>query len=91
MDEPFGSLDAPRRRSFQDLLLQLEAETGHTRIVVTHDVEEAVVLGRRILVLGNDGSARGVVENPGAARASFRNGPEFRSVTSTVASLLEAK
>ena len=51
MDEPFGALDAQTRREMQDLLADLVKETGSTVIFVTHDVDEALVLGDRILVL----------------------------------------
>ena len=51
MDEPFGALDAQTRREMQDLLADLVKETGSTVIFVTHDVDEALILGDRILVL----------------------------------------
>ena len=52
MDEPFSSLDALTREDLQRLTLELRQETGVTTVVVTHNIEEAVYLGRRILVLG---------------------------------------
>lgn len=51
MDEPFGALDPQTRREMQDLLVRLQDEVGATVVFVTHDVEEALVLGDRILVL----------------------------------------
>ena len=84
MDEPFAALDAPTRDSFQDLLLALEQETGHTRILVTHDIEEAVVLGKKILVLAGAGNPAPVVENPKMGTPGYRNTPAFSSLCDEV-------
>jgi NitT/TauT family transport system ATP-binding protein len=51
MDEPFGALDAMTRASLQDELQQVQARTGTTVVFVTHDIDEAVYLSDRILVL----------------------------------------
>jgi sulfonate transport system ATP-binding protein len=51
LDEPFSALDAFTRRDLQDHLLELWGETRPTLILVTHDVDEAVVLADRILVM----------------------------------------
>lgn len=51
MDEPFSSLDALTRGDLQDLLLTLWREQEQTILFVTHDVDEAVYLGNRVLVL----------------------------------------
>lgn len=51
MDEPFGALDALTRQSLQDELLRLCREQGVTAIFITHDLEEAIYLGDRVLVL----------------------------------------
>ena len=52
MDEPFGALDAITKTSLQDELLRVQEQTGATIIFITHDVEEAVYLGDRVLALG---------------------------------------
>jgi NitT/TauT family transport system ATP-binding protein len=51
MDEPFGALDAMTKSQLQDELLTVHAATGATIVFVTHDIEEAVYLGDRVLVL----------------------------------------
>jgi NitT/TauT family transport system ATP-binding protein len=51
LDEPFGALDAQTKRSMQDFLLQVQARTEATILMVTHDVAEAVYLSQRIYVL----------------------------------------
>jgi NitT/TauT family transport system ATP-binding protein len=59
MDEPFASLDAQTREEMQDLLLSLWEKLSHTIIFVTHDVNEAITLSDRILVMS---------KNPGRIR-----------------------
>ncbi|MCH8564175.1 ABC transporter ATP-binding protein [Nesterenkonia sp. LB17] len=54
LDEPFGALDALTRLKMQDLLLDLHAQTGTTVLLVTHDVDEALQLADRVLLLGQD-------------------------------------
>jgi NitT/TauT family transport system ATP-binding protein len=51
MDEPFGALDAMTKASLQDQLLEVQDSTGTTIVFVTHDVDEAVYLSDRVLVL----------------------------------------
>ena len=51
LDEPFGALDLQIREAMQDFLLQLWQRTGLTVLLITHDVEEALVLAQRVNVL----------------------------------------
>lgn len=52
MDEPFGALDAMTRQALQDEILQLAGDKKMTVVFITHDLEEAIYLGDRVVVLG---------------------------------------
>ena len=51
MDEPFGSVDAQTREDLEDLTLQVRRERGITILLVTHDIDESVYVGDRVIVL----------------------------------------
>ena len=57
MDEPFGALDALTRAKLQDELLEIVARTQSTVVMVTHDVDEAVLLSDKIVMMTNGPSA----------------------------------
>ncbi|HWA38018.1 MAG TPA: ABC transporter ATP-binding protein [Burkholderiales bacterium] len=58
LDEPFGALDALTRATLQDELMKIVATTGATVLMVTHDVDEAVLLSDRVVMMTNGPSAR---------------------------------
>jgi len=58
MDEPFGALDALTRARLQDELMTIVAATGSTVVMVTHDVDEAVLLADRVVMMTNGPAAR---------------------------------
>lgn len=63
MDEPFGALDAFTRQDLQDELLRLSDEQGRSILFVTHDIEEAIYLGNRVIALApNPGRIAEVVD-----------------------------
>jgi NitT/TauT family transport system ATP-binding protein len=62
MDEPFGALDAMTRQSLQDEVLAIAARTGATVLFITHDLEEAIYLGDRVIAMR---------PNPGRFETSF--------------------
>jgi NitT/TauT family transport system ATP-binding protein len=67
MDEPFAALDALTRRKMQDELLQLWQDIGFTMLFVTHSIEEAVIVGNRVVVLSpHPGQVRAEINVAGA-------------------------
>ncbi len=73
LDEPFGALDALTRAHLQDSVMQIHATLGNTMIMITHDVDEAVLLSDRIVMMTNGPSARiGEVLEIGLARPRKR-------------------
>jgi NitT/TauT family transport system ATP-binding protein len=92
MDEPFASLDAPTRQDLQNLTLKLHNEAQLTSVIVTHAIEEAAIIGQKILLLGYPPIYRGkVIDNPGAAGENFRNSPEFWHICQFLHQHLEQK
>jgi NitT/TauT family transport system ATP-binding protein len=78
MDEPFSSLDALTREGLQNLTLELWAEQELTLVIVTHAIEEAAILGQKILLLGQPPNTQPVViYNPNAAEPGFRETTEY--------------
>jgi nitrate/nitrite transport system ATP-binding protein len=57
LDEPFGALDALTRAHLQDELMTIVARTGSTAVMVTHDVDEAVLLSDRVVMMTNGPAA----------------------------------
>lgn len=57
MDEPFGALDALTRAHMQDSLIEIQARLNNTVIMITHDVDEAVLLSDRIVMMTNGPAA----------------------------------
>ncbi|AWB66894.1 bacitracin ABC transporter ATP-binding protein [Saccharobesus litoralis] len=57
MDEPFGALDALTRAHLQDSLMEIQKDLGNTVIMITHDVDEAVLLSDRIVMMTNGPAA----------------------------------
>lgn len=78
MDEPFSSLDAPTRESLQRLTLELRDEVQLTTVIVTHAIEEAAVLGQKIMVLSDPPNrSPAIIENVKAADPDFRRQPGY--------------
>ena len=82
LDEPFGALDALTRGTVQDELLRICADTRQTVFMITHDVDEAVLLADRILLMGNGPQARvaEIVNNTmprSRQRATLHHDPQY--------------
>jgi NitT/TauT family transport system ATP-binding protein len=78
MDEPFSSLDAPTRENLQNLTLELQAEQNLTLVIVTHSIEEAAILGKKILLLGEPPTTTPqVIANPEAAQPDYRESSDY--------------
>jgi NitT/TauT family transport system ATP-binding protein len=92
MDEPFGALDAQLRTELQEELLQLWQGSGQTVVFVTHDIEEALLLGDRIVVLGRLGrivaDERISLDRPRSVDV-LRVDPEFVRLHSMMATALK--
>ncbi len=74
LDEPFSSLDALTRERLQKALLDVWKKRKVPFVLVTHSLEEAVVLGKRIMVMsGRPASPVAVFDNPGFGNASIRD------------------
>jgi len=59
LDEPFGALDALTRAHLQDSVMALHQKLGNTILMITHDVDEAVLLSDRIVMMTKRTEARG--------------------------------
>jgi NitT/TauT family transport system ATP-binding protein len=93
MDEPFGALDALTRCKMQTYLLQIWKKVNVTILFITHDLDEAIYLSDRILVLGvNPGGVREFIENPVPRPRSVEQflSPEFLALKARLDHLIHA-
>jgi len=91
MDEPFSSLDALTRERLQNTLLELWRKNGVNFIIVTHSVEEAVFLGRRVAVLTDRPTRiRTLIDNPAFDREEARLDSGFSDKVREVRRAMEA-
>ncbi len=92
MDEPLSALDALTREGLQLLLVDLWKRRGYTSILVTHSIEEAVFLGRRIVVMSpRPGAVAAVVDNPHVGDPGYRNTEDFYAHCAELRALLKAE
>jgi NitT/TauT family transport system ATP-binding protein len=91
MDEPFASLDAPTRASLQRLVQNLHSEQNLTTVIVTHSIEEAAVLGEKILLLGEPPTRQPeIVLNPRAANPEYSTTAEYQQLCRKLREKMEA-
>lgn len=89
MDEPFGSLDALTRHKMQVLLSDIWKKTGVTIVFVTHDVQESIILGDKIIIMGDSpGEILRIVQNS-LERPRDIGSKGFAGMYKEVCSLLE--
>ena len=81
MDEPFSSLDAITRGDLQNLTLTLCAEQNLTVVIVTHSIEEAAGLGKKILLLSEAPNQSGrIFENPNTGQSDYRSSQAYHDL-----------
>jgi len=91
MDEPFGALDAQSRKTLQDELLRLWTSAKPTTLMVTHDIEEAIYLSDRILVLSHrPASIQKMIPVPLPEHRTYedRRTPEFLELKTHIEDML---
>ncbi|MGX9966135.1 ABC transporter ATP-binding protein [Roseomonas sp. F4] len=93
MDEPFSALDALTRGALQEEVARLVSESGQTGFMITHDVDEAILLADRILLMSNGPGARiaEVVANPlprPRTRANLHHMPGYHALRDHVLDFL---
>jgi nitrate/nitrite transport system ATP-binding protein len=93
MDEPFSSLDALTRGTLQDEVRRVCLETGQTVFMITHDVDEAIYLGDRVVLMTNGPNAAlaEIVENPlpkTRVRAGFHRHPLYYGIRNHIIDFL---
>ena len=96
LDEPFGALDALTRGTIQDELLRICAQTRQTVFMITHDVDEAILLADTVLLMSNGPQARiaEVVRNPlprSRERATLHHEPLFYAVRNHLVDFLVSR
>ena len=96
LDEPFGALDALTRGTIQDELLRICAETHQTVFMITHDVDEAILLADRILLMSNGPQARvaEIVKNTmprNRQRATLHHDPQYYPIRNHLVDFLVAR
>ncbi|WP_418317153.1 ABC transporter ATP-binding protein [Piscinibacter sakaiensis] len=96
LDEPFGALDALTRGTIQDELLRICAETHQTVFMITHDVDESILLADRILLMSNGPQARvaEIVRNTmprDRQRATLHHDPQYYRIRNHLVDFLVAR
>ncbi len=91
LDEPFGALDVQTKEDMQVLIRRVWRDTGTTVLMVTHDVEEAVFLGQRVVVLASDPGrvvAETAVDLPADRDLRLKRAAEFLALRAQIEDLV---
>lgn len=89
LDEPFSALDVNLRRRMQSLLHQIWEESGKTMIMVTHNIEEAILVGHRVIVLGGNPTEILIDQNTSAPGMKDRYCKEFLNLQKEIESVID--
>lgn len=84
LDEPFGALDALTRITMQNEILRIWKAQKNTMVMVTHDIDEAIALSSRIVILGQRGTGIKRIINVDLPYPRVRTGRDFSNIRNTV-------
>ncbi len=91
LDEPFSALDAPTREDLEKIIISLRHESNLTCILVTHDIEDAVIMGKKILTLRDGFNCEPLIlENECAGRVDNRKHLAFQNKCEQLHQLISA-
>jgi NitT/TauT family transport system ATP-binding protein len=88
MDEPFGALDAITREAMQEELTRIRSRTGKTILFVTHDIEEALVLADRVVLLAGQPAGIALERRVGLPLGHRREQPEMQALAAEFRAVL---
>jgi len=88
LDEPFSALDISLKRHMHTLIRELQEDTGTSMVMVTHDVEEAITVGDRVLVLGGNPAAILIDEDTTASAMLDRYSSDYLELQKKVESVI---
>ena len=92
MDEPLSSLDALTRERLQNLIIEIMQKREITIVLVTHSIEEAVFLGKKIIILSKrPGRILRIVENPAGCDINYRQTNQFFQQCTRIRELLKGE
>ena len=90
MDEPFGALDAITRETLQDELAQLHMQSGRTVLFVTHDIDEALYLADRVVLLAGSPASVSLDRSVALPRPRRREDPALQALAAEIRARLHA-
>ncbi len=90
MDEPFGALDAITRETLQDELAQLHMQSGRTVLFVTHDIDEALYLADRVVLLAGSPASVSLDRSVALPRPRRREDPGLQALAAEIRARLHA-
>ncbi|MEM3832406.1 MAG: ABC transporter ATP-binding protein [Thermoprotei archaeon] len=89
LDEPFSALDALTREQMQDIVMKMWSQLRFTMLIVTHNIEEAVYMGKTIYVFTErPGRIKAVIQNKGTGTNEYRDTDEYYKVVKHVRQII---